>query len=173
MADDGVLRVARGALRFFLIVNLAAMVAFVLAILLSFSFASALEGRLVAKYGPSLDAASVLRAMRLLMLASFPGGVALHLIFSRLLAMVATVRDGDPFTAANAQRLQTIGWAMLVLQALDLLLGAFALWFVALHVQFLTWSPSFGGWIATLMVFVLARVFRRGAAMRDDLEMTI
>ena len=173
MADDGVLRVARGALRFFLIANLVAMAAFVLAILLSFGFAAVLEARLLAKYGPSLDAASVVQAMRLLMLAAFPAGAALHLIFSRLLAMVATVRDGDPFTAANAQRLQTIGWALLVLQALDLLLGAFALWFTALHVEFGTWSPSFGGWIATLMVFVLARVFRVGAAMRDDLAMTI
>jgi hypothetical protein len=173
MADDGVLRVARGALRVFMIVNLVAMVAFVFAILLSFAFAAPLEARLLAKYGPSVDVGAVVQALRMLMLASFPGGVALHLIFSRLLAMVATVRDGDPFTTTNAQRLQTIGWALLVLQALDPLLGVFALWFTALHVQFGTWSPSFGGWIATLMVFVLARVFRRGAAMRDDLAMTI
>ena len=173
MADDGILRLARGALRVFMIVNLVAMVGFVFAILLSFGFAAPLEARLLAKYGPSLDAGSVMQAMRSLMLASFPAGAALHLIFSRLLAMVATVRDGDPFTAANAQRLRTIGWALLVLQALDLLLGAFAVRFAALHVQTGGWSPSFGGWIATLMVFVLARVFRRGAAMRDDLAMTI
>jgi hypothetical protein len=32
---------------------------------------------------------------------------------------------------------------------------------------------SIGGWIAVLMVFVLARVFAAGSAMRDDLEGTI
>ncbi|PTS78058.1 DUF2975 domain-containing protein [Sphingomonas sp. HMWF008] len=173
MVDDRVLRAARVGLRVFLAVNLAAMAGFVLAVLLSFVFAAPLEARLIAKYGPALDATTVVQAMRVLMLTSFPAGAALHLIFSRLLAMVATVRDGDPFTAANAQRLQTIGWALLAVQVLDLLLGAFSLWFAALHVDFATWSPSFGGWLATLMVFVLARVFRRGAEMRDDLALTV
>lgn len=173
MADDRVLRAARVALRVFLVVNLVAMAGFVLAVLLSFVFAAPLEARLIAKYGPGLAVGSVVQAMRLLLLAGLPAGAALHLIFSRLLAMVATVRDGDPFTTANAQRLQTIGWALLAVQLLDLLFGAFSLWFAALHVEFATWSPSFGGWIATLMLFVLARVFRRGAAMRDDLALTI
>lgn len=173
MVDDRVLRAARVGLRVFLVANLVAMAGFVLAVLLSFVFAAPLEARLIAKYGPGLDATTVVQAMRVLMLASFPAGGALHLIFSRLLAMVATVRDGDPFTAANAQRLQAIGWALLALQLLDLLFGAFSWWFAALHVDFATWSPSFGGWIATLMLFVLARVFRRGAEMRDDLAMTV
>jgi hypothetical protein len=144
-----------------------------LALLLSVWFGATIEARLLAKYGPQLNAAEVLLAIRLIVLASFPAGAALHLVFARLLEIVATVREGDPFSAANATRLQTIGWALLALQLVDLALGGFSAWFAAHHVDFVTWSPSFGGWIATLMVFVLARVFRRGAAMRDDLAMTV
>ena len=170
---DPVLRAARAGLWVCLVANLLAIAALAIAIIFSIAFAAPLEAHLIAKYGPGLAAGSVVQAVRWLMLAALPGGAALHVIFSRLLAMVATVRDGDPFTARNAARLQSIGWALLSLQLLDLLLGAFALRFAALHVDFVTWSPSFEGWIATLMVFVLARVFRRGAAMRDDLAMTI
>ncbi|WP_404371269.1 DUF2975 domain-containing protein [Sphingomonas sp. MMS24-J45] len=171
--DDRVLRLTAGALRLFRVANLATMAAFALAILLSFAFAAPLEARLIAKYGSGLAVETVVLAMRLLLAAGLPAGAALHLIFTRLLALVATVRDGDPFTLVNAQRLETIGWAMLALQLLDLGLGGFSLWFAALHVEFVTWSPSFGGWIAALMLFVLARVFRRGAEMRDDLAMTV
>jgi hypothetical protein len=33
--------------------------------------------------------------------------------------------------------------------------------------------PGFTGWIGVVMLFVLARVFRVGARMRDDLAMTV
>ena len=42
-----------------------------------------------------------------------------------------------------------------------------------LGVEHVTWTPAFTGWIAVAMIFVLARVFRVGAEMRDDLEMTV
>src|SRR4051794_34693865 len=41
-----------------------------------------------------------------------------YVVLKRLLAIVETVRAGDPFVAANAQRLQTIAWALLALQLL-------------------------------------------------------
>src|SRR5205085_10135129 len=46
-----------------------------------------------------------------------------HMILKRLLAMVETVRRGDPFVAANAQRLQTIAWVLLALQLLGIVIG--------------------------------------------------
>ena len=49
-----------------------------------------------------------------------------YLILKRLLAMVGTVRAGDPFVAANARRLQAIAWVLLALQLLSLVIAAIA-----------------------------------------------
>ncbi len=47
-----------------------------------------------------------------------------YVVLKRLLAIVETVRAGDPFVAANASRLQAIAWALLALQLLSLVIGA-------------------------------------------------
>ena len=173
MKEDRLLRVARIVLRVSRVANIALMVAFAFAILLSWPMNGAITAQLVHKYGATLHVADVLLAMRLMLAAGIVASVALHRIFVALLAILATVRAGDPFTAANAARLQAIGWGLLVLQLLDLGLGGFTAWFAVLHVDFPGWSPSFGGWIAVMMVFVLARVFTIGARLRDDLAMTV
>ena len=46
-----------------------------------------------------------------------------YFILRRLLAMVDTVRGGDPFIADNAYRLQAIAWALLALQLLSMVIG--------------------------------------------------
>ena len=97
-----------------------------------------------------------------------------YLILSRLLAMVGTVRTGDPFVAANARRLQTIAWALLSLQLLGLLIAIIArLVSTETHPVDLDTSFSASGWLAVLLTFVLARVFAEGTLMRDDLEGTV
>src|SRR5947209_14045231 len=60
-----------------------------------------------------------LRAIAALGLISIPLNYA---ILKRLLAIVETVRAGDPFVAANAYRLQAIAWALLALQLLSLMI---------------------------------------------------
>ena len=97
-----------------------------------------------------------------------------HLILKRLLAMVETVRAGDPFVAANALRLQAIAWTLLTLQLLGLVIFAIAEAVSTrenpLHIDA---GFSVNGWLAVLLTFVLARVFAEGALMRDDLEGTV
>src|SRR5918996_6525243 len=61
-----------------------------------------------------------LRAIAVLGLATIPIN---YVVLKRLLAMVETVRAGDPFVAANASRLQTIAWALLALQLLSLVIA--------------------------------------------------
>ena len=39
--------------------------------------------------------------------------------------------------------------------------------------EYFGWSLSLTGWIAVPLLFVLANVFREGAAMRADLEGTV
>jgi len=102
-------------------------------------------------------------------------GVPLNdLVLRRLVAIVGTVRRGDPFVAANALRLQAIAWALLALQLLSMAIGAVGKAIstpqnpVALDAGF-----SINGWLAVLLTFILARIFAEGARMRDDLEGTV
>ncbi|HEX9933152.1 MAG TPA: DUF2975 domain-containing protein [Allosphingosinicella sp.] len=113
-----------------------------------------------------------LRAIAVIGLVALPLN---HLVLTRLLAMVGTVRVGDPFVAPNAQRLRTIAWALLALQLIGLVIAA-----VAKAVSIPGRPPldidagfSIAGWLAVLLAFVLARVFAEGARMREDLEGTI
>ena len=94
------------------------------------------------------------------------------IVLTRLLAIVNTVRAGDPFVAENAARLQAIAWAVLGQQLLQLVVGRIGSAVSTpspLHIS--AFSPS--GWLAVVMLFVLARVFGEGSRMRDELEGTV
>lgn len=170
--QDRVLVVASAVVRFANWANWAIAGGMVVAVLLSFVFGDALAAHLAVKY-PGGHIAATMSLMRVMAGLAIVAAFAVHQIFTRLLAIVATVRAGDPFVAANAGRLQRIGWALLAIQLLDLVLGAVNLVLDRIGVDHATWTPALGGWIAVLMIFVLARVFRVGAAMRDDLAMTV
>ena len=97
-----------------------------------------------------------------------------YAVLRRLLAMVDTVRKGDPFVAANAYRLQAIAWVLLALQFLSLVVGAIGKAISTpenpLHLDA---GFSTSGWLAVVLTFVLARVFAEGTLMREDLEGTV
>ena len=97
-----------------------------------------------------------------------------YVVLKRLLAIVVTVRAGDPFVALNASRLQALAWTLLTLQLLSLVIGAIAR-AVALPGRPLDIDAGFSinGWLAVLLTFLLARVFAEGTLMRDDLEGTV
>jgi hypothetical protein len=128
----------------------------------------------VFKLTPSPEATRLvwgLRAVAAIGVASIPIN---YLILKRLLAMVETVRMGDPFVAANARRLQAIAWALVTLQLLGLLVAIISrLISTPAHPVDLDSSFSAAGWLAVLLTFVLARVFAEGALMREDLEGTV
>ena len=126
------------------------------------------------KLSPSPDAERLvlgLRAIAVVGLATIPLNYAL---FKRLLAIVGTVRAGDPFVAPNADRLQAIAWALLALQLLSLVVGAITdAISTPAHPLHFDAGFSINGWLAVLLTFVLARVFAEGARMREDLERTV
>jgi len=128
----------------------------------------------VFKLSPSPEAERLvmgLRAIAVLGLASIPLS---YVVLKRLLAIVETVRAGDPFVAANAHRLQAIAWALLALQLLSLVIGAIAeALSTPAHPLNLDAGFSINGWLAVLLTFVLARVFAEGTLMREDLERTV
>lgn len=122
----------------------------------------------------SPDAQAVMAGMRAIAALGVAAVPLNYAILRRLLAMVVTVRAGDPFVAANAYRLQAIAWALLALQLLSLAIGAIAKAIsTPEHPFHLDAGFSITGWLAVLLTFVLARVFAEGALMREDLEGTV
>lgn len=112
-----------------------------------------------------------MRAIAVLGLVAIPLN---HAVLSRLVAIVETVRKGDPFLATNAGRLMAIAWVLLALQLLSLVIGGIGMAISTpahpLHLD-AGFSPS--GWLAVILTFVLARVFAEGTTMREDLEGTV
>lgn len=108
--------------------------------------------------------------LRAIIVIGVIGAAIVHAVLRRLLAIVDTVRVGDPFVLANAQRLDAIAWRVLALEGLRLVVAGIAA---------VVWEPgridafSFAPWLAVMLLFVLAGVFARGAQMRADLEGTI
>ena len=120
------------------------------------------------------DAEKVMMGMRVI---AALGLVAIALNFpvlKKLVAIVETVRAGDPFVAANAYRLHAIAWILVALQLLSIAIAAIAKMIsTAEHPFNLDAGFSINGWLAVLLMFVLARVFAEGALMRDDLDGTV
>jgi len=106
------------------------------------------------------------------------GAGLVHFVLRHLRAMVETVRDGDPFVAGNARRLQSIAWLVLAGEGLRLAVGAVIYTATPIakavgidmdiEIQF-----SLAPWLAVLLLFVLAGVFAHGATLREDLEGTV
>ena len=123
---------------------------------------------------PSPDADRLimgLRAVAALGLVTIPLN---YVVLKRLLAIVDTVRKGDPFVAANASRLQTIAWLLLALQLFSLVIGAIGKAVsTPAHPVHLNAGFSINGWLAVLLTFLLARVFAEGTLMREDLKGTV
>jgi len=94
--------------------------------------------------------------------------------FRCLYRIIDTVGEGDPFVPANARRLMAMGWISLASNVLVFPLNIVSQWLA-------TWSDrfhsdlglSFVGRLLALVFFILARVFREGARMREDLEGTV
>jgi len=109
--------------------------------------------------------------------AVFGGLVSIVLILLAIRAtsgIVDTAIAGDPFVAANAGRLNRIGCLLLGIMAVQfatfLAVGVFAPDNNPnVHISGGS-EPDPVGLLAILLIFVLARIFQHGSAMRDELE---
>jgi hypothetical protein len=123
---------------------------------------------------PSPDTERLVGGMRVIAVLGLAAIPLNYIVLKRLLAIVRTVREGDPFVAANASRLQAIAWTLLALQLLSLVIGAIAKAVsTPAHPLHLDAGFSINGWLAVLLTFLLARVFAEGALMREDLQGTV
>ena len=92
----------------------------------------------------------------------------------RLRRIVDSVGQGDAFSAANARRLSEMGWLTVGIEVLSIPAGL-AAHFVTTHFDknHIDIGLSLGGLLMALVLFILARVFREGTAMREELEGTV
>jgi hypothetical protein len=104
--------------------------------------------------------------------------LALTYLFLRSLRqIIASVIHGRPFDRANADRLRRMAWLSVGIQIAAIPMTKLIVWFDALplnpNVHHNSDGISSGSILLTLVIFVLARVFRTGAEMQDELEGTV
>lgn len=116
----------------------------------------------------------VVAGMRSIMVIGIAGIPIAYVVLSRLLRIVESVRTGEPFTTDNAGRLRTIAWALGGLELLHIGVVAIASAISTRGVPVrITGNFQLTGWLAVLLLFVLAQVFLEGTRMREDLEGTV
>lgn len=95
-------------------------------------------------------------------------GIALYIV-NRLLEILRTLRFGSPFVRENADRFRKVGYALIFGEAAKFALGIFGFAFDAdIDVGL---EPT--AWIAIIAVFVLSEVFREGARMKEEQDLTV
>jgi hypothetical protein len=123
---------------------------------------------------PTRDGGRLMLAMRGIMVIGILAAPVIHVIYTRLLAIVETVNAGDPFVLENAERLQTIAWSIVTLQLMHVAVVVLAngVWVGDQQIDI---GDKFAitPWLTILLLFVLARVFDHGARMRDELAATV
>jgi hypothetical protein len=122
---------------------------------------------------PTADNYLMLNGMRMIMIVGVCAAPLTHIVLTRLLTIVETVGVGNPFIIENAERLETIAWAVLGLEILHLVVGVIIKVVSQVIPMDIDWTFSITRWLAVLLLFVLARVFEQGARMRDELEATV
>jgi hypothetical protein len=123
---------------------------------------------------PETGIPSMIMGLRAVAALGLVGVLLNYAVLKRLVAIVETVKLGDPFVAANAYRLHAIAWVLLALQLLSLAIAAVGrIISTPANPVVLDAGFSINGWLAVLLTFVLARVFAEGTLMREDLEGTV
>ncbi|HLF30579.1 MAG TPA: DUF2975 domain-containing protein [Xanthomonadales bacterium] len=164
---SGALNASRILLRILRFINLGTGLLLILAVPASFLFEPQFF-EFFSKRPPRIDAAWLVPVLRLWMVLALPMIAGVHVLLSRLLDVVETVSAGDPFVPENAVRLMTIAWCALGIQLLHLAFGVMAATVNAAGSN-VDWEFSLNGWLAVVLLFVLARVFEVGTQMREDL----
>jgi len=111
-------------------------------------------------------------------LAATANFAVMFVFFGKMRALIDSASKGDPFIPDNARRLNAMAWLLLGSQVLTVIVGELRVFAVSLidpqSENTFDISPTdLAGFLIILVLFILARVFRHGAAMREDLEGTV
>jgi hypothetical protein len=170
-ASTTTLGLSRVLLQILRVLNIVVAAGFFCLLVASFFAADAFE-QYYRTHIPKADVERLLPALRAMVIVGAPMFALIHVILGRILEMIETVRQGDPFVPENAARLRTVAWCLLIIQLLGFGFAILALQVRAANVD-MEFSNSLSGWLAVLLTFVLAGVFEHGARLRSDLQAMI
>jgi hypothetical protein len=97
----------------------------------------------------------------------------LLLIVRTLRRIFLTLVAGDPFRPENVGRLRGVGLGLAALAALNLVTPRLESLFIPGLVRSAEVWPELTPWFSVVVIFVLAEVFREGARLRREAELTI
>ena len=148
-----------------------------------FIFAGVILGLLLISFDPQVLPAPILSHAEIL--GHTPGlaaavrlaGAELSLIcvlviVQRLRRVFGAMTAGDPFHPDNVRRLRVIALMLALIEINDYVFGALDRFVLGSHVK-TAFSLNLTAWFAVLVIVVLAEVFREGARLRRDAELTI
>lgn len=160
-------------IRVLIVFNLIYVAVLLMSLVISLTPTSALWIGVVMGF-PEAFRESIGLGVRAILLVALVAAGVVDRVLRLLLAIVMTVRQGDPFVAGNARRLEAIAWWVLAGECLRLVLGAIEIVMAPMLPELdLGLHFSVAPWLAVLLFFVLARVFAHGTRMRGDLEGTV
>jgi hypothetical protein len=119
--------------------------------------------------GPQLITNFPAALMGLLASGVYIAGVLV--IVARLRQIFGTLMAGDPFHPDNVARLRIIGAMLAGLEILRYLVWMTSAWLIPAHTH--VEHMNLTAWFSVLVVLVLAEVFREGARLRREAELTI
>lgn len=141
-------------------------------------FQDDINAEIAAEYGESLGAFPMLPVLGMIGLGLVAIGLT-FLFFGKLRAIIRSVGTGDPFVPENADRLTMMAWLLLGIELLMVPFMGFALWIAKWLEPMENADFTIGSdfdlttVIVIVVLFILARVFKHGAQMRDDLKGTV
>lgn len=97
--------------------------------------------------------------------------IGVLIIVQRLRRIFGAMTAGDPFHPDNVRRLRVIALVLALVEVNGYLIEGFS--HLVLGERGQRFSLDLTGWFAVLVIVVLAEVFREGARLRRDAELTI
>jgi Protein of unknown function (DUF2975) len=141
-------------------------------------FQGSINADSIVEFGPNAVPIPALSVIALLACALLVV-VLVFLFFGKLRGIIDTVAAGDPFVPDNADRLSVMAWLQIGIYLASLAtagaaahLGSWLSQYTDVKVD-ASVDVDVPSILLVIILFILARVFRHGAAMREDLEGTV
>lgn len=167
-----------GALRFLVMAIIGLCCFAIVCLLLGAPLVIAFQGDVMALLTIGAESGGQFGVAIVLLMLGIAALLGLVICFFYLLMKITdTVRDGDPFVPENARRLGRMGWVAIAAHAWGLVVTIPGAWMASMvsdpQANDAVEVRLGGSVVLILVLFILARVFRHGAAMREDLEATV
>ena len=130
-----------------------------------------LASEMVRRFNVTTDLSAGSQAMVMLAFAVSLSGYLLVMHWTR--QVFHTLAEGDAFHPDNTRRLRWIGFGLAGLEIFGYAFRAFAESLMHMHFESTYGLRAVTTWFSVMVVFVLAEVFKEGARLRHESDLTI